>query len=378
MSKESRRRARLERKRIAGEPMPSGRTTPTPNHSLEQFPPEHTEVPADKAKEAQPTKTDPPTVQPADSPNDDLPWYESTTLWRALGAAVAIVLVVVAAMVKDLRSLLAVAWPFFCLAGWAALKGVKKWSIKWALVGATSCLLGLGLLWLHAILGPPIQDNVASAKPAQPTTTTPSPTNLPAPPLTEAQIEAAVRKALPPSIITPPFSQREPADPAAFGDAPTDDLFIVSGSNVMHARISEMKDKRVQPFQVGGDIPFSFYFKAGQFFVDATLFGGPGRAAIEVRANKITMRNGLWDSNHTDKAMEVVTQDGTPVLQIIRRGLNRIEADAIVPMPEGGPVWLITPSGIRFAKPTDYSLIHAALRPIFKYPSWKFMGVFAE
>ena len=43
------------------------------------------------------------------------PWYESGLLWGALGMAVAIVLVVVAAMVKDLRWLLGISWPFFGL-----------------------------------------------------------------------------------------------------------------------------------------------------------------------------------------------------------------------------------------------------------------------
>src|ERR1035441_287140 len=81
---------------------------------------------------------------PADTPKvqSAVPWYESTALWGALGAAVAIVLVVVAAMVKDLRWLLIVAWPFFCLAGWAALRGVKRSIIKWPSIGFTSCLIG--------------------------------------------------------------------------------------------------------------------------------------------------------------------------------------------------------------------------------------------
>ena len=93
---------------------------------------------------------------PADTPKvqSAVPWYESTALWGALGAAVAIVLVVVAAMVKDLRWLLIVAWPFFCLAGWAALRGVKRSIIKWPSIGFTSCLIGCGLLWANSILRP--------------------------------------------------------------------------------------------------------------------------------------------------------------------------------------------------------------------------------
>jgi hypothetical protein len=47
------------------------------------------------------------------------PWYQSTLLWGCIGAFLAIVLTVVAAMMKDIRWLLFVAWPFaiFCRVG---------------------------------------------------------------------------------------------------------------------------------------------------------------------------------------------------------------------------------------------------------------------
>src|ERR1035437_5278461 len=153
--------------------------------------------------------------------------------------------------------------------------------------------------------------------------------------LTEDQIEAAVKRALPPSVITPPRIREQPADPAAFGEMPSDDLFIVCGGNTMHARSSEIGAARIEPLKIGDDVPFSFYLKDRRLVVNAALFGGVGHSRIEVLANKLKVNDGSWDSNYTEKAMEVVTQDGTPVLQMVRRRANRIDVSAIIPTPNG-------------------------------------------
>jgi len=84
-----------------------------------------------------------------------LPWYESTLLWGALGAALAMVLTVVAAMMKDLRWLLILAWPFFVFSGWSICKNVITHKFWRNLVSFASALIfGIALLWLNSYLGP--------------------------------------------------------------------------------------------------------------------------------------------------------------------------------------------------------------------------------
>ena len=83
-----------------------------------------------------------------------LPWYESTLLWGALSAAIAIVLTVVAAMTQDLRWLLIIAWPFFCLFVWAFFKTVANRSVRNSLTVIFSLLIAGGLHWLNGQLVP--------------------------------------------------------------------------------------------------------------------------------------------------------------------------------------------------------------------------------
>ena len=91
-------------------------------------------------------------------PSTDIsqPWYESGLLWGAFGLAVGIVLVVVAAMVRDLRCLLWAAWPLFCLSGWAACRGIERPRRRWLITVSLSIVIGVGLLWGHEKLSPHI------------------------------------------------------------------------------------------------------------------------------------------------------------------------------------------------------------------------------
>ena len=78
-----------------------------------------------------------------------LPWYQSTLLWASISIFAAIVLTVVAAMMKDLRWLLIIAWPFACLAAWEfggyfpRLKARRK--AVTLVVGVMAAVLLLGL-----------------------------------------------------------------------------------------------------------------------------------------------------------------------------------------------------------------------------------------
>jgi hypothetical protein len=73
------------------------------------------------------------------------PWYESTLLWGAGGAGIAVVLVVVAAMMEDLRWLLIIAWLFLCLATWSIVRHLLHRSVRWIAFSSLSIVIAIGL-----------------------------------------------------------------------------------------------------------------------------------------------------------------------------------------------------------------------------------------
>lgn len=74
-----------------------------------------------------------------------LPWYERGPFWGFLSLAFAIVLTVVAAMQRDLRWLLFIAWPCFVIPFWLMCREIRRVSIKWISVSALSVCAAVGL-----------------------------------------------------------------------------------------------------------------------------------------------------------------------------------------------------------------------------------------
>jgi formylglycine-generating enzyme required for sulfatase activity len=88
------------------------------------------------------------------------PWYEGALLWGAFSAALGITLVVVAAMMHDLRWLLAVAWPFWVVTSWAATMSIGKPRIRRLVVGLFSTVALFGLGYLYYVLRPDRIDTI--------------------------------------------------------------------------------------------------------------------------------------------------------------------------------------------------------------------------
>jgi len=87
--------------------------------------------------------------------NPNGPFHQSTFFWGCVGVFITIVVTVVAAMIKDLGWLLALAWPFAGLAIW---EFSRIWSAphvsKW-LTGIGTIIAGCALLGLYVLLAPP-------------------------------------------------------------------------------------------------------------------------------------------------------------------------------------------------------------------------------
>jgi hypothetical protein len=128
------------------------------------------------------------------------PWYQSTLLWGCIGAFLSIVLTVVAAMMKDIRWLLFLAWPFAVFAAW---EFVRTWSSRTVVVLSVTCLatvvIGALLAWLHFVLAPPsspITADLDASKVAQmaPPKSTAAPAPSPSP--QDRKVEATQSEAI--------------------------------------------------------------------------------------------------------------------------------------------------------------------------------------
>lgn len=115
-----------------------------------------------EAQRSGPTTAAPMNRVPNIQPNSTTPFYERSLFWGLVGLAAAIVLTVVAAVVKDLRWLLILAWLAMLIPLWLACREwrlqVGRWSLFIFLCGIT----GFSLWRLNVKLRPKPNPMVAA------------------------------------------------------------------------------------------------------------------------------------------------------------------------------------------------------------------------
>jgi hypothetical protein len=84
----------------------------------------------------------------------ELPWYESGLFWGCISLAAAIVLAVIAAMLRDFRWLLFIAWPLFEVSAWVACRRLKSKQIMASALVISGLIVGAVLLVLYVALSP--------------------------------------------------------------------------------------------------------------------------------------------------------------------------------------------------------------------------------
>lgn len=127
---------------------------------------------------------------------------------------------------------------------------------------------------------------------------------------------------------------------------------------------------------------FQAYLLNGHFYVDTTLYLGFMRPAITIKRNEVATEDAFSiDHNFTDKAIEVVDRNsGVPIFQMIFETDRQVTIYGAFFNPKGKSVIIITPTGNDKVDldPTGEKKITVKLKPLFKYPSWKHRGEYAE
>lgn len=177
-----------------------------------------------------------------------------------------------------------------------------------------------------------------------------------------------------PQKVTSPHSStplpkapiKQPQQPFAFQEQ-NPDVFTIElyrGSRAIISR-ADLTEKGWGPFLLGNEKPFSIYLENGVLYAEAKIYNGPGLPAVEVKKNDFVLRPMDWDRNFTDNALEIVNEKTQPVLQVIYKRKGLIHIQGIFSSPQGGAIY-------------EAPELPEALPRIFKYPSWKYRGQYAE
>jgi hypothetical protein len=130
---------------------------------------------------------------------------------------------------------------------------------------------------------------------------------------------------------------------------------------------------KTSAFEGGATIPAIAHIENGELFIDAEVFAGVGQPPMHVRHNELTDGPANWDKNTDKNALEIVNENQQPVLQIIYTGEGRATVKGVFVSGDFAIVAdqrLVRISKQRFA---DFPI-----KRLFKYPSWKYPGVFEE
>jgi hypothetical protein len=295
------------------------------------------------------------------------PWYESNLLWGSLGLTAAIVLTVAAAMVKDLRWVLWIAWLCSWPTVWLITKNISSRNGKIAGVVFGVGIMGAFLYKVNLWLEP--QTDLAKA---------PQALN----PFSPKDVEDASKKGATEALkdfvskFKPDQSKTAPPSSAnsdSFREQLPDIVYFTFGGRGITVGVPVKDLKTTTLFRLGGFVPVKLAFENGILYCDVTLWGGKNSPPVEVKHNNFVVRPAGWDRNFTSNALEVVNERGIPIFQLIRKTpshyvlMGIIASSGQVLVGTETEVWHNPPS-----IPPDY------LKPLFKYPSWKYLGQYAN
>lgn len=151
---------------------------------------------------------------------------------------------------------------------------------------------------------------------------------------------------------------------------------ITLGKNKRVWDVSELKKKPKDPllFPGKGKVkPLLIYIEDDNLFADCTVYGGEGLPSISVKHNNPSNVPPGWDFNINETALEVVNKEGAPVYQFIYKTKSHVVINGVFPTPSGP--FIVDEESIRRASALP---VKTHMKRIFKYPSWKYPGQYAD
>jgi hypothetical protein len=128
---------------------------------------------------------------------------------------------------------------------------------------------------------------------------------------------------------------------------------------------------------VNGYEPVKLSVRNGVIYLNASLWNASGESPVQITNNNFMVRPLNWDKNSSQNALEVVNEKQQPILQFIKLSPSHYLVEGLFPTP-GKLLLLAGDNGMHLISmgsplPSDFQLT-----PIFKYPSWKYPGKYAD
>jgi hypothetical protein len=128
------------------------------------------------------------------------------------------------------------------------------------------------------------------------------------------------------------------------------------------------------PIRIGDFAPVNLHVTGGKLYADVKVYGD-GESPIVVKNNEFVVRPQGWDKNSSQNALEVVDNNLRPVFQLIYKGRAQIQLNGI--FAARGRV-ILASEGTSLVDPRPEAIKAFSLKPIFKYPSWKYPGQYSD
>jgi hypothetical protein len=170
-----------------------------------------------------------------------------------------------------------------------------------------------------------------------------------------------------PELPTLGFQDNSDVVEASFGT-------LTGGNHI--ALLKEMKGRPAFPLDYNGVTPVSFRYVDERVSYSVKFWSPEQHSVIEVTDGKFTVRNDSLDRNYSPRALEVVTSDGHPILQIIWLTPGHMRLNGLFPLPDGNVLCMSNDSPKSVSSVSPFTT--CSIAPIFKYPSWKFPSVLAS
>ena len=152
------------------------------------------------------------------------------------------------------------------------------------------------------------------------------------------------------------------------------EISVSLGSGITDSTdIAKLKEKPREPFSFGDFKPVKLYISGGKLYADVKIYGGKNLPPLEIKKNKIINKPHDWDFNSNKNALEIVNENQTPFYQFFYKTPSHIVLNGIFPFPGGLILANENRMVINPSLPTTFNL-----KPIFKYPSWKYPGEYKE
>jgi hypothetical protein len=154
----------------------------------------------------------------------------------------------------------------------------------------------------------------------------------------------------------------------------SEDMVVTAGNMTTKFSAAQLKDLQWELGRGSITVLNAFgstvkmHSEGSRLFADVSIVEN-GNILIQLTHNVLRKSPYQWDSNHSDRALEVVTDKGVPVFQMIFKSSHHIVIYGIFPNGASRNGLLMSESGTRQGPISTFDQ-----KPLFKYPSWRHQG----